>query len=433
MPKNIIQLYEKLQYELHKRITQNPADYYISLPPADGISKPMYPFIKHLFDSNGKKSRGWIVDHIVNFPFNDIFHQQTKPKFVKSNQFIRHQLYTFDNTFRFIPFSRCDVTDEGAEEEVKNSINSGMRGLKLHPLSQGWINKIVSDNCKNVLKTAASLSIPIIFDVPNKGVALDITSISEEARSEVTFPINVILGHNAFDYSSKEIFDCINIKDMYSETSGMRGKDVEIFFKNVMEIKGWENKILFGTDSNYFGVPQAADFITFLLSTKFLDLLAENETDVSPLTAVSKILGGNALRIIPNPWKINTNNTENQTKGPKKKSNKIKLKGDIPIFIKSLKKYLNQTNNFATIDLAKIPQLEGTLQVLTLGNISDEKSYIISLDKKYQKITFFPYLNKLEPESKVLVEDISKVKQIFKLRQKGRSHSLTEDSLLEIW
>ncbi|MHA1969685.1 MAG: hypothetical protein ACW964_18040, partial [Candidatus Hodarchaeales archaeon] len=198
-------------------------------------------------------------------------------------------------------------------------------------------------------------------------------------------------------------------------------------------IKGWENKILFGTDSNYFGVPQAADFITFLLSTKFLDLLAENETDVSPLTAVSKILGGNALRIIPNPWKINTNNTENQTKGPKKKSNKIKLKGDIPIFIKSLKKYLNQTNNFATIDLAKIPQLEGTLQVLTLGNISDEKSYIISLDKKYQKITFFPYLNKLEPESKVLVEDISKVKQIFKLRQKGRSHSLTEDSLLEIW
>ncbi|MHA2307265.1 MAG: hypothetical protein ACXACU_17945, partial [Candidatus Hodarchaeales archaeon] len=90
-------------------------------------------------------------------------------------------------------------------------------------------------------------------------------------------------------------------------------------------------------------------------------------------------------------------------------------------------------NNFATIDLAKIPQLEGTLQVLTLGNISDEKSYIISLDKKYQKITFFPYLNKLEPESKVLVEDISKVKQIFKLRQKGRSHSLTEDSLLEIW
>ena len=38
MPKEIIQLYEKLQYEIHKRIDQNPDDYYITLPAANAIS-----------------------------------------------------------------------------------------------------------------------------------------------------------------------------------------------------------------------------------------------------------------------------------------------------------------------------------------------------------------------------------------------------------
>ncbi len=433
MPKNIIQLYEKLQYEIHKRITQNPTDYYVSLPPADELSKPMYPFLKQLFDSNDKKSRGWIVDHIICFPFNDIFHQKTDPKFVKSNQFVRHQLNTFDNSFRFIPFCRCDVTDEGAEKEVKNSINSGMRGLKLHPLSQGWIDRIISDQCKRVLKTAADLLVPIIFDVPNKGVAIDITNVSEEARSEFSKPIKVVLGHNAFDYSSKEIFDCINTNDMYTETSGMRGKDVEIFFSNVMEIEGWENKILFGTDSNYFGVLQAADFITFLFSNKFLDLLADKKSTVDPLTAASKILGRNALRIIPNSWKMNIKETENQTMNSSKKLKQTKLKGDIPAFVKSLKKFLTQQNNFSEINITENTLIDGKIQVLTLGNLSNNKSYIISLDKKFQKLTLFPSLNNLKSDSKFELDDILKIKQVFKLKQKGRSQSLSENSFSEIW
>lgn len=298
-PQDILDLYEKLKYELYSRIERSPDDYYITLPSQDNFVTPLYSFIKNNIYS-GMKLKGWIADQIVSFPFNDIFHSKTNPKFVKSNEYVRHSLNKFEFAFRFIPFCRVDATDDKASQEVINSAKLGSKGLKLHPLSQNWIDKIVTPETKSVLQTAGKLKLPVIFDVPNKGVAEDITKISIKAREEVDYPINVILGHNGFDYSSPEIFECLNNNGMLTEISGMRGSDVELFFKNVVKVDNWYEKVLYGTDTNYFSVLQAVDFISFLLSNKFLDIVKSTSINTTkPLEIVSRILGLNALNIIP--------------------------------------------------------------------------------------------------------------------------------------
>ncbi|MHA2248111.1 MAG: amidohydrolase family protein [Candidatus Hodarchaeales archaeon] len=421
-PQDIVNLYEKLQYEIHKRISQNQSDYYVSLPPVEELSRPLYPIVKKLLQFDSSKKRGWIVDHIVCFPFNDLFHKATKPKFIKSNQYVRQQTQSFDFSFRFIPFCRVDVTDDGASEEVKKSVSLGQRGLKLHPMSQGWIEKIKTPECKKVLQTAGELSIPVIWDVPNKGVAIDITTIAEEAREDVSTPVNVILGHTAFDYSSSEVFECLSKNGMYNETSGMRGKDVEIFFSNVMQVEGWEEKTLFGTDSNYFGVLQAADFITFLLSWKFKELIEKNGHDIEPLSAAAKILGVNALRIIPPLW------AENQISQKNQKGKSKRFSTDLKILHKNLKLFLTKQNNFATIDLAIPQNKDFSVQTLTIGQLDQKISCVLETKDDYQKITIRS-ISDLDRIS--TIESLSPVTMISKSR--GRRERLKENTFIEMF
>lgn len=423
-PQDIINLYEKLQYEIHRRISQDQSKYYVTLPKTEELSQPLLPVVQRLLELNSTKGRGWIVDHIVCFPFNDIFHTKTSPKFIKSNKYVRHQTQSFDFSFRFIPFCRVDVTDEGASDEVKNSVALGMRGLKLHPMSQGWIENIVSNNCKEVLQTAGDLSIPIIFDVPNKGVAVDITKIADEAREEVEYPINVILGHSAFDYNSEEIFECLGKDGMFAETSGMRGKDVEIYFNNVVKVDGWEEKLLFGTDSNYFGVLQAADFITFLLSWKFKELVESNGSDINPLTAAAKILGGNALRIILPSWI--------QNKQDPSKSRRSRSKGyltDLSLLKSNLKKILAEENTTGTIDLAKPENKEYSVQVLSIGQLDRKFSYILETKDSYQKIKLSPISN-LNRISDLSIKTLNPVELVSKSWR--RIPRLKEQTFLEL-
>jgi len=335
---------------------------------------------------------------------------------------VRHQTQSFDFSFRFLPFCRVDATDEGAAEEVKKSVGLGMRGLKLHPMSQGWIEKIITTECKNVLQTAGELEIPIIFDVPNKGVAIDITTIAEEARQEVDFPIHVVLGHSAFDYSSAEVFDCLSKDEMFVETSGMRGKDVEIFFNNVMKTEGWEDKILFGTDSNYFGVLQAADFITFLLSYKFKELVEKNGQNIEPLITAAKILGGNALRIIPPSWL-----SKGLVSQKVQKSSKKKFSTNLSILHSSLKKFITKQNNSAIIDLAKPQNKEFSAQILTVRQMDHKFSFALESKDNYQKIVLRS-ISDLERITNLPIISLSPVDLISKSR--GRKKRLQEQTFL---
>ena len=280
-PQDILDLYQKLKFELFDRVNSKPDNYFINLPSIDNFAHPMFPLVKNHFLKDYTRSQGWIVDHIVTFPFNDIFHMKTQPKFVKSNEYVRLQVQKPEFTFRFIPFCRVDATEEKASQEIIKSYELGAKGLKLHPLSQHWIDKIVTEETKQVLLTTSKLCLPTIFDVPNKGVAMDIAKIAKDTQKESEVRVKVVLGHNGFDYSSKEIFEYLSSnKNLYTEISGMRGADVSLFFKNVINVPNWAEKIVCGSDANYFSVLQAVDFISYLFSYEFLNLIEDESNPI---------------------------------------------------------------------------------------------------------------------------------------------------------
>ncbi|MHA2343681.1 MAG: hypothetical protein ACXADW_17585 [Candidatus Hodarchaeales archaeon] len=137
----------------------------------------------------------------------------------------------------------------------------------------------------------------------------------------------------------------------------MRGKDVEIFFDNLMaQVPNWENKIVFGTDHNYFSVLQAADVISYLFSNKFTNLLDERDQAVESICAISKILGGNALNLIPVSWKKPES---------KVKSKKYRLK--LGIFQKATKNFISTEGKFIKIDLGENMKKNQILQIITFG------------------------------------------------------------------
>ncbi|MFW9853758.1 MAG: amidohydrolase family protein [Candidatus Thorarchaeota archaeon] len=429
-PKDILALYSKLQFEIHKRIEQDPDAYYITLPPETECAKPLYPFVKDLLDIKKGKTRGWLVDHVVSFPFNDIFHKSTEPKFIKSNRYVRSQIFSMDYSFRFIPFCRVDPRDKGSENEVRESIRQGMRGLKLHPMSQGWIEEITSAETKEILKAAGDLGIPTIFDVPNKKVAQDITYVSDIARKEVEYPIYVVLGHSAFDYSSPEVFECLNNQEMLVETSGMRGKDVEIFFRNVMQIENWYSKIVFGSDHNYFSVLQAADFITFLLSKKFSQLFQENKTTIDLLNAAALILGGNALRIIPSAsYKKISSPKSNLDRNPR-------LTSDFSSIYSVLNKHMSKDNCYATIEMGFPDELPGFVQIVTIGRSGMKKSFKILKRRHEQNVIFSAIKNATTFEANKArhfenpqLQDFICRNEVIKARRRSRYDSFTDASL----
>ncbi len=382
-PQQIIQLYQKLHYELHKRFRENVDQYICNFPSVEDFSKPFNPLMKSILDTGKEKPRGWLIDQIVTFPFNDIFHQSTSPKFIKSNRFIRSQVYSLENTFRFIPFCRVDPTDAGSSAEVIKSINLGMRGLKLHPLSQGWIENIRSEATQEVLKTAAKLDIPVIFDVPNSGVAKDIIELQSLTDETHGISPNIVLGHTGFDYSSVEIFMCLDQDNIFTEVSGMRGKDVEIFFNNVTSVNKWYNKILFGSDHNYFSVLQAADFISFLFTKKFYSILDNLSLASEHLKIVAKILGFNALNLIPQSWEKNIVDSSFKFKGNYSFS-------DLYDFLRN---FLTQDSCYASLDMVQRTTESKIANLLTLGKEFESISVEIEADYQQKKISISPARN----------------------------------------
>ena len=225
------------------------------------------------------------------------------------------------------------------------------------------------------MQTAGNLNIPVIFDVPNKGVAHDIATITQKARQEADNPVNVILGHTGFDYSSPEIFECLSQDGMYAETSGMRGKDVGIFFNHVMEVPKWDDKLLFGSDHNYFSVLQATDLIAYLFSKEFHKMVFEIDENKNPMNIAFKILGANALALIPVAW--------NQT--PSNKS-KFKYKVTKDIFLQFLKEFMTKEGNYARIDLAYDHSKKQVVQVLSIGGTNSKISFIIFETTNLQEV-----------------------------------------------
>ncbi|NHJ85429.1 MAG: amidohydrolase family protein [Asgard group archaeon] len=299
-PKDHLDFYEKLKYDLHKRMNDYPEDYaYAPTSNAKDFSRPATNLQEIIFkEKRTTQNIGWMADKIVTFPLHGVLSGDTTPHFVKSNNYILTRAQTLEYGSRLVPFCRVDPHDgELAVDEIKRCVDYGARGLKLHPISEEWIEDIVSENVINIVHQAVDNKLPVIFDCQNYRTAEDIHQVVMEVRKRAkNEDFTVILGHFGFDYQKPGMFEILSDPNIKTETSGMRGDDCIIFYRNCVNlVENWQYSAMFGTDHNYFSVPQASDHLTFLFSHKAKDLgITFND--------IRHVLGINALRMLKIYW-----------------------------------------------------------------------------------------------------------------------------------
>ncbi|NHJ40205.1 MAG: amidohydrolase family protein [Asgard group archaeon] len=299
-PKDHLDFYEKLKYDIYKRIANYPEDYAYAIPSdPNQFSQPATQLQEIIFsEKRTTQNLGWLADKIVTFPLHDTLFAKTNPHFVKSNNYVLTRAQTLEYGAKLVPFCRIDPNDgESAIQEIRRCVDYGARGLKLHPLSEKWIDEIVSDNVINIVQNAVDYKLPVIFDCQNYKTAEEIHQVAMEVRDRAkNKDFTIIIGHFGFDYQTPGMFEILQDPNIKTETSGLRGDDCEIFYKNCMNLtEDWEFSAMYGSDHSYFSVPQASDHLTFLFSQKAKDLgITFNQ--------IRHVLGINALRILKIYW-----------------------------------------------------------------------------------------------------------------------------------
>ncbi|MFX1572358.1 MAG: amidohydrolase family protein [Promethearchaeota archaeon] len=284
-----------------------------------------YPFTDKLYQALEKlgkqhsdlkeKSKFYsLIDQGVCFPFQDVFRDKRPEALYRaSNINISRFTTRFPFSMKLIGYGRCDPMEgEKAVNEVTYAREVlGLRGLKLHPRSEGWIDKISSEKAVKVLIEAASHSLPVIFDTRGRGSILEIGKLVEATRREIKskYPdllphFKVIIAHfaqgNIDDY---EVYETVVQPNTYGDLSMLHGAGAGNFFesfrnwfisqnKERVDNRTWSEHLLFATDYPYFGDMHAEKLLIYVINKQFFDT-------GGTIADVRNILGLNQLRLLP--------------------------------------------------------------------------------------------------------------------------------------
>jgi predicted TIM-barrel fold metal-dependent hydrolase len=259
-------------------------------------------------------NHGWLVDRTIVFPYTDDYAKSEDPaesSFRVSNDKIAGWTTRAPHSTRLIGFARVDPMDEKrkkglAVRELERSIRDlGLRGLKLHPLAQLFVDSIEGQMTKDIVKQAGELGIPVIFDTRNISTVEKIKNLVESIRNDpecgaAMRGLKVILAHCGMSPGDSRLYEVLRDPVIFAETSTLHDLDVPVLFESAVERLSrfgfsWSEKILFGTDFSFLSV-QAADIILYLLSHDFPGTLSDAQ----------RILGGNALNIVQRPFSTST-------------------------------------------------------------------------------------------------------------------------------
>ncbi|MHA1903731.1 MAG: amidohydrolase family protein [Candidatus Thorarchaeota archaeon] len=281
------------------------------------------PFPSSCFDSKASWARmnhGWLVDRVIVFPFSDDYAISKGPEsasFNVSNDKIAGWTTRAPHSTRLIGFARVDPQDgtKGthnlAVRELKRAVSDlGLRGLKLHPLAQLFLDELDQDVTIRVVKAAGELGIPIIFDTRNIRTVVKIRNLVNIMRENPKYEkclaqLKIILAHCGMSPGDARLYEALRDPILSADTSTLHGNDVPLLFRMAKDrLTGggvhWSQKLLFGTDYSFLSV-QAAELILHLLSRNFPGTLAD----------VQRILGGNAMSIVQKPF--STSASEDRT------------------------------------------------------------------------------------------------------------------------
>jgi len=233
----------------------------------------------------------WVVDQGVAFPFQDVFRdRKPEAQYRASNLNVSRFTTKFPFSLKLIGYARCNPMEgKKAVEEVRTAVeNLGLRGLKLHPRSDLWLDNITDPKVSNVLVQAAHYSIPVIFDTRGKESILAIHRLVKNTREMLrkTHPeliphLKVLIAHCAMGYiGDQDVYEVISDPQTFGEISMLHGKGSAEFYLSFKKWynennksasgKQWSEHLIFGTDFPYFSAKHACDNIVFLLSQQFI-------------------------------------------------------------------------------------------------------------------------------------------------------------------
>ncbi|MHA2392084.1 MAG: amidohydrolase family protein [Promethearchaeota archaeon] len=284
-----------------------------------------YPFTDKLYSALQKigkkhsdlkeKSKFYsMIDQGVCFPFQDVFRDKRPEALYRASNINVSRFTTrFPFSMKLIGYGRCDPMEgEKAVNEVRYMREElGLRGLKLHPRSEGWIDKISSQKATQVLIEAASFSMPVIFDTRGRGSILQIAQLIESTRNilKAQFPdllphFKVIIAHfaqgNIDDY---DVYNAIVKPNTYGDLSMLHGAGAGNFFesfrnwftshnKERVDGRKWSEYLLFASDYPYFGDVHAEKLLIYIINKQFFDTGGTIED-------TRNILGLNQLKVLP--------------------------------------------------------------------------------------------------------------------------------------
>ena len=284
-----------------------------------------YPFTDKLYGELaklGKKHSGLkekskfysLIDQGVCFPFQDVFRDKHPEALYRaSNINISRFTTRFPFSMKLIGYGRCDPLEgEKAVNEVKYAREElGLRGMKLHPRSEGWIDKISSEKAINVLIEAAKYSMPVLFDTRGRGSILQIGNLIKATRNIIKskYPallphFKVIIAHFAQgNIDDHEVYNTLVQPNTYGDLSMLHGAGAGNFFesfrkwfisnnKERVDNRTWSEYLLFASDYPYFGDVHAEKLLIYIINKQFFDT-------GGTIMDVKNILGLNQIKILP--------------------------------------------------------------------------------------------------------------------------------------
>jgi predicted TIM-barrel fold metal-dependent hydrolase len=285
------------------------------------------PFINKIFtqleqiqsqsfqDLRKKAESQLFIDQSVVFPFQDQFRDKMPEALYRASNINVSRITTrFPYSLRLIGYMRCDPMEgQKAVNEVEYAATQlGIRGLKLHPRSEGWVDHINSPQAVAVLAQAAKYSLPVIFDTRGKQSILDIGELIKSTRSYLTTKapdlvphLKVIIAHFAQgNVDDLEVYSCITQPNTWGDLSMLHGQGAENFLKSYrgwftsnnmqqrIDGRTWSQFLLFGSDFPYFGATHAKGLLIYLMNKEFFK-------NGGTLDDTENILGLNQLRLLP--------------------------------------------------------------------------------------------------------------------------------------
>ncbi|MGY5861963.1 MAG: amidohydrolase family protein [Candidatus Thorarchaeota archaeon] len=337
-PPGAYEFYASLWLEMQRMVKDLKESDSLLFEPVDVVPSTLPSKCFSSRKSWARLNHGWLVDRTIVFPFTDDYLGEGKgASFKASNDKIAGWTTRAPHSTRLIGFARVDPKDalkskNAAVRELNRAVTKlGLRGLKLHPIAQLFVEEIEDDMTLRVVRKAGELKVPIIFDTRNIRTAQRIHSMVETMREEPKYAramkgLRVILAHCGMSPGDPHFHELLRNPAIYGETSTLHDQDVPVLFRTATEMLEnasfhWSEKLLFGTDFSFLSV-QAVDVILHLLSRDFIGSLSD----------MQRILGGNALSLVGTPFRTKLMAHENprmMTCTQKKKSARSALESSL--------------------------------------------------------------------------------------------------------